>query len=355
MRVQRISIEAYNGFIQERPSVSPLQTPEWAGVKQLWHQEHIGWVNDSETLVGVALVLLLPSSPGYSLAYIPEGPLVEWHSATVEMWLAPLIAHFKQRGVQAIKMDPRVVVRKWAAASIRQAIANPAITSLLQVTPSEADQEAMAIQKHLAAAGWTVEVAPHGSYSKSQPRFVFQLSLADRDLDQIFQSFSERWRRSIRKSQRHSVQVEAGGAELLPEFCRLYAETAQRDGFSGRPPDYFETMHRAMAQTDPNRIRVYVARLGDQALAAAIRMTVGNCTWYMYGASSSERRDVQASTALQWQMIRDAHANGAQTYDLRGVTDAVDGSRHQGVLEFKLGTNGIAVEYLGTWTYDLDA
>ena len=49
-------------------------------------------------------------------------------------------------------------------------------------------------------------------------------------------------------------------------------------------------------------------------------------------------------------MIRDALAAGAHVYDLRGITDTLDSDdRHVGLIQFKVGTGGEAVEYAGEW------
>jgi lipid II:glycine glycyltransferase (peptidoglycan interpeptide bridge formation enzyme) len=49
-------------------------------------------------------------------------------------------------------------------------------------------------------------------------------------------------------------------------------------------------------------------------------------------------------------MIKDALADGCEVYDLRGITDTLSGDdSHVGLIRFKLGTGGEAVEYLGEW------
>jgi lipid II:glycine glycyltransferase (peptidoglycan interpeptide bridge formation enzyme) len=54
-------------------------------------------------------------------------------------------------------------------------------------------------------------------------------------------------------------------------------------------------------------------------------------------------------------MLSDAHAAGATVYDLRGITDTLDPNDHLfGLIQFKLGTGGQAVEYLGEWDYPLN-
>ena len=59
---------------------------------------------------------------------------------------------------------------------------------------------------------------------------------------------------------------------------------------------------------------------------------------------------MRGSNAVQWQMIRDALAAGAHVYDLRGITDTLDSDdSHVGLIQFKVGTGGEAVEYAGEW------
>ena len=90
-------------------------------------------------------------------------------------------------------------------------------------------------------------------------------------------------------------------------------------------------------------------------MASTIWIRVGQHTWYSYGASSSEKREVRASNAVQWQMIRDSLAAGATVYDLRGITDTLaSGDDHLGLIQFKVGTGGEAVEYAGEWDLPLN-
>ena len=81
---------------------------------------------------------------------------------------------------------------------------------------------------------------------------------------------------------------------------------------------------------------------------------VGSHAWYSYGASTSAKRDVRGSNAIQWRMMRDALAAGADVYDLRGISDTLDPDDPLfGLIGFKLGTGGEAVEYVGEWDLPL--
>jgi lipid II:glycine glycyltransferase (peptidoglycan interpeptide bridge formation enzyme) len=110
-----------------------------------------------------------------------------------------------------------------------------------------------------------------------------------------------------------------------------------------------------MHAEDPDRLRLYLARHEGDLVAATTMVRVGEHAWYSYGASSTEKRDVRGSNAIQWRMMRDAAAAGATVYDLRGITDTLDpDDPHFGLIQFKLGTGGDAVEYAGEWDLPLN-
>ena len=63
----------------------------------------------------------------------------------------------------------------------------------------------------------------------------------------------------MKSSQRAGVHVACVGRGWLPEFHRLYVETAARDRFTPRPLEYFQGMFDAFDEEDPERIRLYIA------------------------------------------------------------------------------------------------
>ena len=63
---------------------------------------------------------------------------------------------------------------------------------------------------------------------------------------------------------------------------------------------------------------------------------------------------MRGSSAAQWAMIQASLAAGADVYDLRGITDTLDpDDPHAGLIQFKVGTGGEAVEYAGEWDLPL--
>jgi lipid II:glycine glycyltransferase (peptidoglycan interpeptide bridge formation enzyme) len=176
--------------------------------------------------------------------------------------------------------------------------------------------------------------------------------------DDVLAGMNQLWRRNIRKAEKAGVTVAAGTAEDLKAFHDLYVHTAERDRFTPRPLSYFQTMYDALGSDDPGdpgRITVWLAHHEGDLVAATIGVRVGRHAWYSYGASSTDKRDVRGSNAVQWAMIRDALDQGAEVYDLRGITDTLDpDDPHVGLIQFKVGTGGEAVENVGEWDLPLN-
>ncbi|MCW2844965.1 MAG: Methicillin resistance protein [Nocardioides sp.] len=368
LTVREIPETEHLAFVRGRRSVSFLQTPAWGRVKSEWRRESIGWYRSGE-LVGAALVLYrqLPRLRRY-LAYLPEGPVIDWDDADLAAWLTPLAAHLKGQGAFGVRMGPPVVTRRWDAAQVKQGIANDAVHRLGDVAPLERNHTGARVVSLLHELGWKPQ-AVEGGFAAGQPQYNFWIPLSttsdagervQRTEDDVLKAMNQQWRRNIKKAAKEGVEVTSTGSveealDQLKLFHDLYVHTAERDHFTPRPLTYFRTMVEALGAEDPDRIRLYVARHGGDLVAATIAIRVGGHAWYSYGASSTEKRDVRGSNGVQWAMIQDALAAGADVYDLRGITDTLDADDpHVGLIQFKVGTGGEAVEYVGEWDLPLN-
>ena len=358
-------------------TVSFLQTPAWAKVKPEWKPELLGWFDGSQ-LIGVGLVLYrqLPRLKRY-LAYLPEGPVLDWGRRDVPDLLDALVTHAKKQGAFAVRIGPTLVHHRWHTETIKTAIADPAVTSLAEVTPDETNNAATRLANTLTHLRWQPPKAAEG-FTAGQPQYNFQLPLTDRAAEgnppltdeSVLAGMNQQWRRNIKKADKAGVDVRQGTRAELADFHRVYLETAERDGFTGRPLGYFETMWDALSSAgddplhprsdsagdDPSAVhtsrsmRLYLAHHEGDLVAATTYVQVGRHAWYSYGASTNAKREVRGSNRIQWQMITDALAAGAEVYDLRGITPAVAEDHPEiGLIQFKVGTGGQAVSYVGEW------
>ena len=357
LTVREISPSEHLDFIRRQRSASFLQTPGWGQVKSAWRRESLGWFRDDE-LVGAALVLYrqLPKVRRY-LAYLPEGPVIDWDTEDLAAWLEPMATHLRERGAFGIRMGPPVVTRRWTAAQVKEGIAADDVRRLGEVPPVEHTSNGARVIAQLEGLGWKPQ-SVEGGFAAGQPQYVFWVPLAGRTEDDVLKGMNQQWRRNIKKADKEGVVVSAAdpgaGSADLKRFHDLYVHTAERDHFTPRGLAYFQTMYDALSTEDPDRIRLWFAEHEGDLVAATIAIRVGTHAWYSYGASSTEKREVRGSNAVQWAMMRDALAAGADVYDLRGITDTLDSDDpHLGLIQFKVGTGGEAVEYVGEWDLPL--
>ncbi|MFS3127718.1 lipid II:glycine glycyltransferase FemX [Nocardioides sp. Bht2] len=357
--VRTATAAEHTAFLRTRRSASFLQSPAWAAVKAEWRSESLLW-EQGGAVVGAALVLYrqLPKVKRY-LAYLPEGPVIDWESDELNAWLTPMVAHLKRQGAFAVRMGPPVVTGRWDAAAIKQGIADESVHRLTEMAPLERCVSGARVVSQLNELGWK-HLAADGGFSAGQPQFNFAIPLRDddgkpRSEADVLAGMNQLWRRNIKKAAKSGVEVRLASAETLEAdlaaFHALYVHTAERDHFTPRPLSYFRTMFAALGSAEAStEIRLYLAHHEGDLVASTIWIRSGAHTWYSYGASSTEKRDVRGSNAVQWQMIRDAIAAYADVYDLRGITDTLDADDpHVGLIQFKVGTGGEAVEYAGEW------
>lgn len=359
LTVAAISAEEHLAFIEAQRSASFLQTPAWAAVKREWRAESIGWREAGGTLVGAGLVLHrpIPRLKRFTLAYLPEGPLLDWADAVdtgLGRWLDPMAVHLRDAGAFGIRMGVPVVTRRWTAAQVKEGLADQGVRTLREV-PTEVDPVGERVTGHLAAHGWRDQHAAEG-FGPGQPQYTFAVPLAGRDEEDVLRGMNQLWRRNIKKADKSGVVVTQGtGTADLERFHTLYVQTAARDHFTPRPLAYFRQMFDAMTAESPERLRLFLATHEDDLVAATIYVRVGAHTWYLYGASSTAKREVRGSNAVQWAMLREALAAGADVYDLRGITSTLDAEDpHAGLVQFKVGTGGEAVETVGEWDLALN-
>lgn len=355
-RLESVTPHAYRTFLATAGAglgPSFLQLPSWADVKDGWRPQFLGWGRGDGTLGGVALVLLRPF-PGTRkyFAYLPEGPVADWSDPDLDGWLTPLLQHLRAAGAFAVRIGPTPAFRRWNARTLK-AHTGPG-RRLADVLADEVDPLGTAVAERLRSRGWRRcggDSTGDSDGADAQPRHVYRVPLAGRTTDDLWNGLNQEWRRNVRKARKSGVETVVGSAADLPEFYRLLGITEQRDGFRlGRSLAYYERQYAVLNAEQPGRMRLYLARHEGEILAAHTMITAGRRVWYQTGASADHRREVRPSNALQWRMMLDAHAAGADVYDMRGIPSTLDpDDRAHGLLRWKLGTGGQAVETLGEW------
>ncbi len=359
LNVRPISSTEHSAFLATAQDVSFLQRPEWARVKGGWRGESLGWF-ENDTLVGTALVLHR-SAPVIkkTLAYIPDGPVINFESYPADSVLTPLASYLKNRGAFQLKMGPGREVRTWAASAVRKNLGKEGFAQLADLEVHSQSANALALNDALKSLGFTKEDVGL-DFAAGQPEFVARVALQDAtgqqlDTEQVMASYSATTRNETRKALKSTLQVEVGELKDMARFHALYNHTADRQEFTGRPLSYFEKMHSVLNEAVPGSCTLYIASNEGVDLAASIVIRSSNLAWYLYGASSSEQRKLFAPKAIMHHMITDSIQAGCRYLDQGGVSATLDTNHHlAGLTKFKTNTGCDIVQTNGEWDLALN-
>jgi peptidoglycan pentaglycine glycine transferase (the first glycine) len=307
------SLSEWETFIQTRhPDAHLLQTAAWGRLKSAF-----GWRAETlQTDDSGAMILLRRLPLGFSIAYLPRGPV----PAT-----AGTLANLLPR------MD--------GLCRARRAV-------FLKVEPDWADGD--------AAAGDPARLGFRRSGHAIQPPRTIRVDLQGTE-DDLLARMKPKTRYNIRLAERHGVCVSV--SEDIDAFTRLMDATGVRDSFAVHSAAYYR---RAFAEFSPlHNVVLLLARHQGEPLAGLMAFAQGRRAWYLYGASSDVRREVMAPYLLQWEAMRWARSRGCAEYDLWGIPDA-DGETLEaqfparrdglwGVYRFKRGYGGRIWRSTGAW------
>ena len=355
--LKEIDKETHVEFLKNYQTFSFLQLPCWAEVKSGWKSKSVGWFDERKLVcVGLILIRNIPKTK-WSLFYLPEGPVLDPdYAKNVVDWLTPLRDFAKESGAFNLKLGPQVTINTWSAITIKSAISDNVYRQFKDVDPDRVNPFGNEIGTKLRNLGGKQIETDGEGFGDVQPRFVFAIDVQDKSDEELLASFSQEWRRNIKKAEKSEVKVRQATFSDLETFHTLYKETAKRDKFTPRPLNYFKQMWKSLNENSNNlaEMRLYIAEQENICHAACLWVRVGKHVWYTYGASSTSGRELRPSNAIQWQMMRDARDAGASIYDMRGIAATLnEKSPLFGLLRFKIGTGGKVIQYVGEWDFVL--
>ncbi len=180
---------------------------------------------------------------------------------------------------------------------------------------------------------------------------VLDLSKNESDL---LADMHHKTRYNIRVAEKHGVEVFE--SDSIEEFLALQKDTASRDGFAPQSDTYIRRQFETLGAR--GLVTVLVAQKNGQPLAANFMIGFGDTATYLYGASSSEHRNIMSPFMLHWEAIKWAKKKGYRWYDFWGCNP--ESPAHpdfkpdwEGITRFKAGWGGQSLEYPGTYDIPL--
>ena len=261
------------------PQAHLLQTAQWGELKSEFGWKAVRLVDEGDEISLGAQLLFRRLPLGFTLAYLPKGPLSGYGIDIAEC------SNFWNQVDQLCKRHKAV---------------------FLKVEPDI----------------WEDEYSPSRltgfrlSGQNIQPQRTLIVDLTG-DEEQILARMKQKTRYNIRLAQKKGIQVHS--SPDLDTFYRLLKTTGERDQFGIHSLDYYR---RAYELFNPRQeCELFVAEYAGDPLAAIMAFSHGSRAWYLYGASSDLHRELMAPYLLQWEAMRWARRRGCTSYDLYGVPD----------------------------------
>jgi peptidoglycan pentaglycine glycine transferase (the first glycine) len=310
---------AWDGFVAAAEPASYLQLSGWARVKAVngWAHRRMVAAGGRDTAAVGAQVLLRRARPlPWAFAYAPRGPVTpRWSADTVASFteLVRATLPLTDRRVSHVRVDPEIE----------------------RDTGPDADG---AVRHALRAADWrpATPIQPNASR-------IIDLTA---DEDALWGDLRKKWRQYVNKARNAGISVSDADGSALPEFYRIYRETADRAGFLIRAESAYRDVWDAFAPTGNARLLFARDRDGN-GLATLFLVRAGNRVVEPYGGMTAGGGESRANYLLKWEAIRSSRERGASIYDLWGLATG-------GIAHFKTGFGGREIQYIGAWDLVLD-
>ena len=288
-----VTSQTWSDFLAGYPEAHLLQTAAWGALKS-----DFGWQVVRIVVSGCgAQILFRPLPLGFSLGYIPKGPVgIDWEN----LW-SEVDAVCRQRKAVFLKVEPD----HWQDESNTSWGSQPPLGFCL---------------------------SPH----EIQPPRTLVIDLQASE-DQILGQMKQKTRYNIRLARRKGIVVRQ--TSDIRTFHALMEITSERETFGVHSLTYYQ---KAFESFEPHgHCALFIAEFEEQPLAGLMVFTRGSRAWYFYGASSNEQRHLMPTYLLQWEAMLWAKAQGCREYDLWGVPDADLDTLEANFLEHEDGLWGV--------------
>lgn len=283
-----ISLIEWNTFLSACPRAHLLQSPAWGELKGSFGWEVVRIVTGRNGNLAGAQVFFRRFPLGYSIAYIPKGP--------VHMEATDLVSLSNLYAWQPLLADIDRACRK------RRAI-------LLKLEP---DLESACPDDTLAEPPPGFRCSSHSI----QPPSTILVDLAG-DESEILGRMKQKTRYNIRLAEKKGVRVLP--STDIAAFHRLLQITSRRDRFFVHSLAYYQRAFELFSEHE--QCRLLLATHQGQVLGGLMVFAQGPRAWYLYGASADEGRALMPAYLLQWEAMRWARQIGCTEYDLWGIPD----------------------------------
>ncbi len=113
MRIIELTINDFENFANNHPLRNYCQSVSYAKLmgEKGYSYDYIGYMDDSNNLVGASLILTKKIGPFQKYAYAPKGFLIDYYNnELLKMFVRDIGAHYKKKGYIFIKINPEIII-----------------------------------------------------------------------------------------------------------------------------------------------------------------------------------------------------------------------------------------------------
>lgn len=367
--------QEHDEFVKQHPQVNLLQSSKWAAIKDSWGNERIGFYKQGE-LVAVASILIRPLPLGWTMLYIPRGPIMDYQDEELVAFVVQTLKTYaKSQRAVFVKFDPSIYFQQHL------------------VGEEQADfPQTQTLIQHLEKAGCQWGGRTQWITETIQPRFQANIYQTDFELE----AFPKKTRQLLRIAENKGAVIRIGHLEMVEDFARLMRKTEARKGIHLRNQAYYEKLlqtygeeaYITMAQlpvkerfqqqeaalkkqeelratfTDKTRETKVAATLKEidrlQAeldflqtyldegldlvpLAATLSLNFGSSSENIYAGMDDDFKHYQPALATWYKTAQHAFEKGIRQQNMGGVENQLDG----GLYHFKSKFNPRIEEFVG--------
>ncbi|MBX3441604.1 MAG: FemAB family PEP-CTERM system-associated protein [Planctomyces sp.] len=153
-------------------------------------------------------------------------------------------------------------------------------------------------------------------------KLLMELPL-ERSSETLWKRLSSKVRNQVRKAEKSDLHVAVGKAELLDEFFEVYSRNMRDLGSPSHSPDIFLAVARAF----PAEVRVWIVRLGRQAVGAGLTLANGTALEIPWASSLRKANSLCVNHLMYWRILEQACRDGFATFRFGRSTEG-SGQHH---------------------------
>ena len=304
-----------------------LQSTGWAKVKDNWDCKRVGLVDTEDNLVAWAQILIKRLPLGYTIYYIPRGPIAN-HEQSTEV-IATLLDRIKESSKKDhcifIKFDPYIIDNEFDIKDGR---------------PDKHNEVDVNILIHGLGAvhhGYTMRIE-----DTVQPRTTMGVYLTEDYPTRYSRNMKRKMKKAVKANMTVEFYTKEGIKEnpkILDDFCEVLHKTEEAQGIHLRGRDYFERMMENL----PNAfIALSKAEDGNYA-SGIICVPYGKKLEMLYMGNDRKYLNQGSSAFLYDEVFKHVKTMGCEYCDTSGVEGTLD----DGLTASKRSYGAIVKEYIG--------